>query len=63
MEKIIQAGGSILQSELSRIEGLNKVKVHRILIRLRLRGVLMIESYGKTNSVKMEPGLLETLLS
>ena len=63
IERILQAGGSILQSELSRAEGLNKVKVHRILARLRQRGILILESYGKTNRVKMEPGLLKTLVS
>ena len=63
IEKAIQSGGSVLQSELSRIEGLNKVKVHRILLRLKQRGIVILESYGKTNRVKVEPGLLKTLFS
>jgi len=42
-----QIGGS------SRIEGIGKVKAHRILERLEKRGILAKEQYGKTNMVKL----------
>jgi uncharacterized membrane protein len=62
LETLISSGGRLLQSELSRVQGFNKVKVHRLLMRLKERGVLVIEEHGKTNMVTIEPGLLNTLL-
>ena len=53
MGKIISEGGRVLQAELSRIEGLGKVRAHRIVQRLEKRGVLEVESAGKTNVVKL----------
>jgi len=51
--RIAEEGGRITQSEVSRIEGIGKVKAHRILERLEKRGVLAKEQYGKTNMVKL----------
>ncbi len=51
--RIVGEGGRITQSEVSRIEGIGKVKAHRILERLEKRRVLAREQYGKTNMVKL----------
>jgi len=51
--RIVEEGGRITQSEISRIEGIGKVKAHRILERLEKRGILAKEQYGKTNMVKL----------
>ena len=51
--RIVEEGGRITQSEVSRIEGIGKVKAHRILERLEKRGVLEREQYGKTNMIKL----------
>lgn len=51
--RIVEEGGRITQSEVSRIEGIGKVKSHRIIERLEKRGILAKEQYGKTNMVKL----------
>ena len=53
VSRIVEEGGRITQSEVSRIEGIGKVKAHRILERLEKRGVLAKEQYGKTNMIKL----------
>ena len=57
--KIVEEGGKALQSEISLMEGMGKVKSHRILERLEQRGVLEKEQHGKTNLVKLTKELRE----
>ena len=58
MEKIIKNGGEILQSKLSREFG--KVKTFRILENLRKKGIIVKESYGKTNKIKLKSILIDS---
>ena len=51
--RIVEEGGRVTQSEISKVKGLGKVKAHRILEKLEKRGVLEKEQYGKTNMVKL----------
>ncbi len=53
LSKLVAEGGRITQSEVSRIEGIGKVKAHRILSKLEKRGIVASEKYGKTNMVKI----------
>ncbi len=53
LHKLVSEGGRITQSEVSRIEGIGKVKAHRILAKLEKRGIVASEKYGKTNMVKI----------
>jgi len=62
VEKIISENGKVLQSEITRIEGLGKVKSHRILQRLSDRGVIEIEGHGKTNIVKLTKAIKEAII-
>lgn len=57
ISKIIENGGKALQSEISRIEGIGKVKAHRVIDRLVRRGVLEKEELGKTNMLKLRKDL------
>jgi len=52
LKKIIENGGEILQSKLSSSE-LSKVKVFRILERLKAKGIIEKENYGKTNIIRL----------
>ncbi len=45
--------GPKFQSEIRRLTGLDKVKVHRLLKRLEARGVIQIEKIGKTNIIRL----------
>lgn len=62
VSRIVDEGGRILQSEISHIEGMGKVKAHRVLDRLQQRGVVEIEGHGKTNLVKLSKDLQNVFL-
>jgi uncharacterized membrane protein len=63
VQKLLENDGKVLQAEVSRIEGVGKLKSHRIIQRLSDRGVIEIEHFGKTNIIKLNKGLKETLLA
>lgn len=54
ISKLIDRKGEAIQTELSKIEGLGKVKVHRIVKKLEKRGAVEIEAHGKTNLIKLK---------
>ncbi|MBU0661895.1 hypothetical protein KJ891_00380, partial [Candidatus Micrarchaeota archaeon] len=62
VQKILENEGKVYQSEISRMDGIGKLKSHRILQRLSDRGVIVIEGHGKTNIVKLAPNIREVLL-
>jgi uncharacterized membrane protein len=63
VQKLIDGDGKVLQAEITRMEGLGKVKSHRIIQRLVDRGVIEVEGFGKTNIVKLNKNIKETLIS
>ncbi|MBT4191867.1 MAG: hypothetical protein HOE11_01020 [Candidatus Diapherotrites archaeon] len=63
VEKIIEENGKIYQSELSRIEGIGKLKSHRIIRKLEDRRVIEIERHGKTNIIKLKKEIKDALLN
>ncbi|HID72836.1 TPA: hypothetical protein EYP38_02740 [Candidatus Micrarchaeota archaeon] len=63
MQKIIDNGGEALQSDLSRIEGVGKVRAHRVIDRLIRRGVLEKEEKGKTNVLRLKKDIKEAVSS
>ncbi len=64
--KVIQAllenHGKALQSEITRLPEMSKVKSHRVIQKLIDRGVLQKEEYGKTNRIKFAPEIQEGLI-
>lgn len=61
VEKIAEKNGEVLQSEISRLEGVGKVRAHRVVERLLKRGVLEKEQIGKTNVLRLRKDVLEAL--
>jgi hypothetical protein len=61
VSKIVEEGGKALQSEISLLEGIGKVKSHRIVDRLEKRGVVEKERHGKTNLVRLAKELRDIL--
>ena len=62
VQKILENDGKAFQSEISRIEGIGKLKSHRILQRLSDRNVIEIERHGKTNIVKLSKNIRDVLV-
>jgi uncharacterized membrane protein len=63
ISKLVAEGGRATQAELSRIEGIGKVKAHRIIERLEKRGAVSKESSGKTNIIRLNRDILEGVKS
>jgi predicted transcriptional regulator len=51
IEKLIERKGKTLQSEISQMEGMTKLKTHRAVKDLERKGIIVRESYGKTNRI------------
>ncbi|MCX6776129.1 MAG: hypothetical protein NT130_04755 [Candidatus Micrarchaeota archaeon] len=60
--KIAEEGGKALQSEISLLDKMGKVKSHRIIDRLEERGIVEKEQHGKTNLVKLTKELKDALV-
>ena len=53
MEAIVEAGGEMLQKDISHETGFSRVKTHRVLVRLIRRGVVTAEKYYNTNRIEI----------
>ena len=51
VEKLIERKGKTLQSEISQMEGMTKLRTHRAVKDLERKGIIVRESYGKTNRI------------
>lgn len=59
VNRLIEKNGEALQSELTLLEGMTKLKSHRAIRRLQKKGVVDILPKGKTNLVKLNGDLYE----
>ena len=62
VEKIIENNGSALQSEISRMDGMTKLKAHRAVKELERKGIVKLEQYGKTNKIILTKEIKEVIL-
>ena len=62
VKKLVEENGKCLQAEISRIEGIGKLKSHRILQRMKEKRVIEIEKFGKTNIVRLSKNIREGLV-
>ena len=62
IKKLIENNGTILQSEISRIETMGKVRTHRIITELKRKEIVTVEPYGKTNRITLTDDAKNVLL-
>jgi uncharacterized membrane protein len=62
IEKLIEKRGVVLQAELSRIEGMNKLKAHRAVQELLKKGLIRKEKIGKTFKIYLNEDVGELLI-
>jgi len=62
LEKLIENNGLVLQSEISRMEGMTKLKTHRAVKDLEIKGIIKAERYGKTNRITLTKDIEEIIL-
>jgi uncharacterized membrane protein len=63
MKKLIEHDGIVLQSEISRIPSMGKVKAHRVLQDLEQKGIIKKEPYGKTNRIILDETIKKIFVS
>jgi DNA-binding MarR family transcriptional regulator len=62
IEALIENDGKILQSEITRMKGMTKLKTHRAVTDLERKGVITRESYGKTYRIFLSEDVKRILL-
>ena len=62
VEKLIEKKGEILQSEITRMEGMNKLKTHRAVKDLERKGIIKRESHGKTHLIILSKDIKDAIL-
>ncbi len=60
VEVLLEAGGSLLQKDISWKTGFSRVKTHRVLVRLLQRGVVTSEKYYNTNRITLSEWIQQT---
>ncbi len=61
VKRLLESNGRMPQAELTRIQGLSKVRVHRIVKKLSARGIVETEKHGNTNVVTLAKEVMEGL--
>jgi len=62
LEKLIENRGTVLQSEISRMEGMTTLKTHRCVKDLERKGIIKTETHGKTNRIILTKDIKDILL-
>jgi uncharacterized membrane protein len=58
---LVEQGGKVRQYELSHLPNLNKVRTHRIILKLEQKGVIEKQKLGKVNNIVLNNELYEFL--
>lgn len=61
INKLLENNGKVRQYEITYIDGLTKLKVHRLLKRLEAKDIIKKEKIGKVNNVLLDKEILEIL--
>lgn len=62
MEMLIEKNGSVMQSEISRMANMGKLRAHRVVTDLERKGVVERESVGKTYRIVMSKDVKKIML-
>jgi len=62
IEKLIENNGTVLQAEISRMDGMNKLKTHRTIKDLERKGIITTEGFGKTNRILLVGDVRDILM-
>ncbi len=60
---LLDRRGECLQAEVSRLEGMNRLKAHRVANSLSQRGVVVLDKRGKTVVVRLADNVRQALLA
>jgi len=58
---LAENGGRAYQNEISRIEGMTRLKAHRAVNKLSEKNIVTVEKHGKANKLKLSENIFEAL--
>ncbi len=58
---LVQNGGQAYQNEISRIDGMSRLRAHRVVQKLGQKKILQTERHGKANKLKLADAILDAL--
>ena len=58
---LVLNGGRAYQNEISRIDGMTRLKAHRVVQKLEEKKILQTERHGKANKLKLADAILDAL--
>jgi uncharacterized membrane protein len=61
VKKLMEEKGNVLQSEISRMGNMGKVKTHRAVKDLERKGIISVEKYGNTNRIYLTEDIKKIL--
>src|SRR3989344_4252533 len=53
IRKLIEKGGMTTQSEIAKLQGMSRLKAHRIVKKLEARGIIIVDNHGKINLIRI----------
>ena len=62
VETLIEKKGEVLQSDITRMEGMTKLKTHRAVRDLERKGIIKREAHGKTHRIILSKEIKEAIL-
>jgi len=62
VETLIEKKGEVLQSDITRMEGMTKLKTHRAVRDLERKGIIKREAHGKTHKIILSKDIKEAIL-
>jgi uncharacterized membrane protein len=53
IRKLIEKGGMTTQSEVAKLQGMSRLKAHRIVKKMESRGIIRVDKHGKINMIRI----------
>ncbi len=58
LDELLKKGGSLSQTDISHLPGMTRLKAHRIVKKLKGRGIVHVDKFGKINRIRLVEELL-----
>ena len=63
IEHLLNQPAGVAQAEVAKMPGMTKLRAHRIINKMKDRGIISVKKIGKTNIIKIDGRIKEILLS
>lgn len=59
LDELFGKGGTLSQTDVSLLPGMTRLKAHRIVKKLKVRGIIHVDRYGKINRLRLVQELMQ----